>query len=715
VSANGRYLVDQNDKPFLITGDSPQALTVNLSEAEADAFLADRAAAGFNLVWVNLLCATYTGGRPDGSTYDGIVPFTTPDDLSTPNEAFFTRVDRMIELAATHGIVVLLDPAETGSYLSVLNANGVTKARNYGRYLGTRYRSFDNIIWMSGNDFQTWMNAGDDAVVQAVARGIHDTDDRHIHTVELDYQVSGSLDDPTWAPLIELNASYTYFPIYAQVLTDYDRPNAIPTFLVEANYEFEHNAADEGTPEILRRQAYWALLSGAAGQLYGNHYTWPFSDGWQDHLDTPGSAEMTLVKFLFEPRQWWNLIPDQSHTVLTAGYGTYSDSGALGANDYATAARTPDGSLVMAYLPTLRTATVDLTALGGAVTASWYDPIDGSFQSIAGSPFANTGTHNFTPPGSHGDGSADWVLVLEASGLPPDTTPPSVPAGLATTAIGSNEIDLVWNASTDNVGVAGYRVYRDGVLVRTTAATSVADTGLAPSTGYSYTIAAFDYANNASAETAPPLMVSTTGPGPTFVQAAYATPQTSETVVAATFADPETAGDANIVAIGWNDVSASIASVVDDAGNVYHPAVATARGNGLSQAIYYAGNVAAATTVTVTFDQPAVFVDLRVAEYGGLRTSAPFDVGTSASGTGTNAVTSNVTTSTANELLFAAGMTSATFSAPGAGFTSRLITSPDGDLLEDALAASAGSHSAAATLSSGTWLLQLAAFKPAGS
>jgi len=44
---------------------------------------------------------------------------------------------------------------------------------------------------MSGNDFQTWPTPGDDAVVQAVARGIEDDDDRHIHTVELDYQVSG--------------------------------------------------------------------------------------------------------------------------------------------------------------------------------------------------------------------------------------------------------------------------------------------------------------------------------------------------------------------------------------------------------------------------------------------------------------------------------------------------------------------------------------------
>src|SRR5262245_8031264 len=133
VSANGRYLVDQNNTPFLITGDSPQALMVNLSEAEADSFFADRQAAGFNLVWINLLCASYTGGRPDGSTYDGIVPFTTPGDLSTPNEAYFSRIDDMLNLAAQHGLVVLLDPAETGSFLSLLLSNGVAKARDYGR------------------------------------------------------------------------------------------------------------------------------------------------------------------------------------------------------------------------------------------------------------------------------------------------------------------------------------------------------------------------------------------------------------------------------------------------------------------------------------------------------------------------------------------------------------------------------------------------------
>src|SRR5262249_59558686 len=130
----------------------------------------------------------------------------------------FARIDRMIGLAAQHGLTVLLDPAETGSWLSVLNANGVAKSRAYGRYLGTRYRSFDNIIWMSGNDFQSWANPGDDAVVQAVALGIQDTDDRHLHTVELDYPVSGSLDDRSWAGILPVDASHTHFPTSAQGL-----------------------------------------------------------------------------------------------------------------------------------------------------------------------------------------------------------------------------------------------------------------------------------------------------------------------------------------------------------------------------------------------------------------------------------------------------------------------------------------------------------------
>ena len=117
VGPTGRYLVDRNGRPFLIVGDSPQALIANVSETQADRFFANRQAAGFNSVWINLLCDDYTGGRPDGTTYDGIAPFTRPGDLSTPNPSYFARVDDMIRLAAKHRLAVFLDPIETGGWL----------------------------------------------------------------------------------------------------------------------------------------------------------------------------------------------------------------------------------------------------------------------------------------------------------------------------------------------------------------------------------------------------------------------------------------------------------------------------------------------------------------------------------------------------------------------------------------------------------------------
>jgi hypothetical protein len=419
VAEGGRYLVDQHGTPFLIAGESPQALLVNLSEKDAEAFFANRQSHGFNAVWVNLLCRTGTGGRADGSTHDGVLPFKTPDDFGTPDEDYFARCDRVIRLAEKYGLLVILDPCETIDHLKPMLKNGPEKCREYGRYLGSRYQGFDNLLWMHGNDFQTWKDKEHDAVVQAVARGIRDKDTRHLHTVELNYHASGSLDDDSWAPLIDLSAAYTYYPTYAQVQKEYNRSNAKPAVLIEADYEFER----ESTPAVLRRQEYWSLLGGAAGQLYGNGYTWPFKPGWKDKLDTPGATQMAHVQALFVPRAWPQLVPDQKHKVVTAGYGTFDATTTAGniygmTSDYVTAARTADGTLVLAYLPSHRTVTVDMTQLAAPAAARWYDPSRGTYTAVKGSPLKNAGEHAFTPPGKNGDGDEDWVLVLETKPPP---------------------------------------------------------------------------------------------------------------------------------------------------------------------------------------------------------------------------------------------------------------------------------------------------------
>ena len=248
-SGNNRFLVDQNNTPFLMVGDSPQHLISNLSQKEAAAFMANRRGYGINTLWINLLCIfTEASCNREAKTFDGIAPFLVPGDIATPNPAYFQRVDDVLRIAADHGMVVLLDPIETISWLDVLRKNGESKAFGYGQYLGNRYKDFPNIIWMHGNDFQSWRNAADDALAQAVARGIRSIDANHIHTVELNFETSGSLEDKSWAPLIELNAAYTYFPTYAQVLTEYNRQNFKPVFMVEAYYEFEGPGTDGGKP-----------------------------------------------------------------------------------------------------------------------------------------------------------------------------------------------------------------------------------------------------------------------------------------------------------------------------------------------------------------------------------------------------------------------------------------------------------------------------------
>lgn len=124
-------------------------------------------------------------------------------------------------------------------------------------------------------------------------------------------------------------------------------------------------------------------------------------------------------KTFFSSREWYKLIPDQSHTLLTAGYGTYTHGGNVSDSDYATAAKTPDGTLAVVYTPVTHTLTIALTNFSSRVTARWYDPTANTFAAIPGSPFPNIRAHDFTTPGNNRAGDDDWVLVLEAATIPP--------------------------------------------------------------------------------------------------------------------------------------------------------------------------------------------------------------------------------------------------------------------------------------------------------
>lgn len=97
------------------------------------------------------------------------------------------------------------------------------------------------------------------------------------------------------------------------------------------------------------------------------------------------------------------------------------------------------------------------------------------------------------------DAASNLGPARSSSFATPDIQAPSVPTGLGGSAPNSGVVNLSWNASTDNVGVTGYRVYRGGSYIGSSATTSYADNTVSGYTTYSYQVAAYDAATNVSA------------------------------------------------------------------------------------------------------------------------------------------------------------------------------------------------------------------------
>ena len=108
----------------------------------------------------------------------------------------------------------------------------------------------------------------------------------------------------------------------------------------------------------------------------------------------------------------------------------------------------------------------------------------------------------------------DYNISFDVASSGGDTIPPTIPTNLSATAISSSQINLSWSASTDNVGVTGYNIYRGNIQVATAVGTSYSDTGLSPSTTYTYKISAFDAADNESDKSTPDSATTQSPPPP---------------------------------------------------------------------------------------------------------------------------------------------------------------------------------------------------------
>lgn len=392
-----RYLSDSGGHPFLIHGDTAWSLIADLTREEADLYLRDRKARGFNTLLVNLLEHLFARNAPANAYGDR--PFAA-EAFGTPNEAYFRHADWVLERACELGFVVLLAPAYLGyggdrhGWYREMEAAGVQRLRSYGRFVGQRYGSLGNIVWVQGGDY----NPPDKDLVRAVAEGIRETDPDALQTAHNAPETSALA---YWRdePWLSVDNVYTYGPVRSAALTARALGGGMPFFLMESAYENEHGA----DARRVRAQAYQAILSGASGHLFGNnpiwHFggpgLWPAEMSWQDALDSPGARSMTVLGKFFSSVNWWELEPD-------------TGSNRTGA----TAARAADGTYAVIYLPNAGGITFDLAKIAGErVAANWFDPSSGLRKAADGSPFPK-GVRYFLPP--RPGGSADWILELNS-------------------------------------------------------------------------------------------------------------------------------------------------------------------------------------------------------------------------------------------------------------------------------------------------------------
>ena len=403
-----RYLVDAAGRPFLIVGDSAWSLLTQLTIEDAELYLSDRQAKGFNTILVNLLEHKYADDAPRNVYGDG--PFQRDGDFSTANDRYFDRVERVLRDAAQKGFLVLLAPAYTGAeggdegWYREMEASGLDKLRNYGRDVGRRLKDLKNIVWVNVGDF----NPPNKSLSQAVVEGIREILPLSLHIAHNGPGMHGL---GYWSASeipIAIDTLYTYAPIAAEAFLLAENRKT-PYFLIESRYEGER----DGTPLKTRIQAWQAVLSGAAGQVFGNSPIWYFGAKvgqqqpmeWSTALNSPGSLSMShLRNFLFS-LPWASLEPDRDRKLLV--------SGALDGYFQAVAAQSTDGKFAVVYLPSPRSIVIDMKQFSSDyIVARWFDPAAGQFLDFAFRTQPASGHREFNVPDCSRDG--DWVLLLSA-------------------------------------------------------------------------------------------------------------------------------------------------------------------------------------------------------------------------------------------------------------------------------------------------------------
>jgi hypothetical protein len=428
VSPDGRWVIRADGKPLNILSDAAWSLEVNTSQADATLYLRDRASRGINAIVFQTHEHKFSDQTPRYKNKNGDVPFSgsvaAELDFTTPVEAYWAQVDWVINECHRFGIVCLLFATYLGfaqadeGWASAIAANGATRMATYGTFLGNRYKTFPNIIWVMGADCDPATPTNLTSHINACANAIKAVDTVHLMTAHPN--LDGSAFDYYNQPWLDLNSSYSRWSSCHQEVRQARQQVVKPTFTIETTYG-NSTSPNTLTDLGLRTEMYQSILGGGFGHAYGCKPVWYYgldasASGesfanvggldWHNELGHYGAAFLIYASRLQKSRPLYTLAPDYAHTKITAGY----DSGGVEGQTYCPCMAS--NQILVAYTGTGASLTVAKSQFAAATfNVNWYNPRDGSTTS-GGTAVFGAGSQVFNPPDAN-----DWVLLLDDQAL----------------------------------------------------------------------------------------------------------------------------------------------------------------------------------------------------------------------------------------------------------------------------------------------------------
>ena len=437
VSSSGRYLVDQNDKPFRIQSEAAWIMSTRGTAATVDQYLADRKSRGFNaFILMNLVHSPNQYGWPT-TNQAGQAPFTTADAFDTPNNAYFDFIEVIIDKAAAQGFAVEFfytyagyAGGDQGWWAAVGNShNSQAICYAWGQYLGNRFKNKANLIWMVGGDYT--MPQGETFTrMHKILEGIRSTGAMQLAGSEwsdpdslvTDQQGFTYGTNPATSDM-QIDSFYGYGPgqsgqVYDTANRSWARTSPVlPGMIEEPMYTYDNYTGVDSSRPAARKYQHWSMTSGGiAGSVWGIKGIWGFDDLTQ--LNDVAVRDQQRLYSLYQSFSWWLMRPSGTGTGFAGR--TLIVSGAGTGNSTVTSSITSDGATLIAYVPPTGTAatsfSVDLRSMAGNSRARWWNPTTAAYTDITGGAYslANTiDSQPFTSPGDNGTGANDWVLVVE--------------------------------------------------------------------------------------------------------------------------------------------------------------------------------------------------------------------------------------------------------------------------------------------------------------